>query len=196
MLSGMEEWRRVPGLKYYEASNLGGVRSQRKSKIKTTKQFTRPDGRLVVNTYVDGKYKQYLAHRLVLLAFVGKPGIGEEACHNNGNPSDNRIENLRWGSHSSNGLDTVKHGTNSRSNKTRCPSGHPYEGLNLLLTKDGRRQCVTCRSTRDALRSSKTRGLNKTHCLRGHEYSQDRDYTTNNGWRSCDVCQSKSSSLM
>ena len=35
-------------------------------------------------------------HKLVLLAFVGKPPKNHEACHNNGIAWDNRIENLRF----------------------------------------------------------------------------------------------------
>lgn len=35
-----------------------------------------------------------------------------EGCHNNGNCTDDRLENLRWDTHSSNLLDRRQHGTN------------------------------------------------------------------------------------
>lgn len=35
---------------------------------------------------------------------------GMEACHNNGDQLDNRIENLRWDTHSANIYDQVAHG--------------------------------------------------------------------------------------
>lgn len=53
-------------------------------------------------------------HRLVLMAFVGEPPPGMIACHNDGNRSNNAIENLRWGTHSENQRDRIKHGTSPR----------------------------------------------------------------------------------
>lgn len=55
-------------------------------------------------------------HRLVLEAFCG-PKEGMYACHNNGNPADNRLENLRWDTPSGNQADKVIHGTDSRGDK-------------------------------------------------------------------------------
>jgi hypothetical protein len=50
-------------------------------------------------------------HRLVLEAFVGPAPEGEEGCHNDGNPANNALGNLRWDSHPSNMADQVAHGT-------------------------------------------------------------------------------------
>jgi len=49
-------------------------------------------------------------HRLVLAAFVRPPGRGEQACHRNGDPSDNRLSNLYWGSQGANWSDRLRHG--------------------------------------------------------------------------------------
>jgi hypothetical protein len=46
--------------------------------------------------------KQYLVSRLVLTAFEGHAAPNEEAIHLNGNRADNRLLNLKWGSHSEN----------------------------------------------------------------------------------------------
>lgn len=51
-----------------------------------------------------------LVHRAVLLAYVGPPPIGMECLHRNGNPADNRPENLRWGTCSDNIRDLKHHG--------------------------------------------------------------------------------------
>lgn len=51
------------------------------------------------------------AQRLVLRHFVGKPEDGQEACHNNGKKTDNRLKNLRWDSHSGNNKDKQRHKT-------------------------------------------------------------------------------------
>ena len=55
-----------------------------------------------------GKTKSYLAHRLVLDAFVGLRPKGKEACHFDGDASNNHINNLRWGTKKSNRADTER----------------------------------------------------------------------------------------
>lgn len=65
-----------------------------------------------------GKCK--LVHRLVLDSFVGPCPDGHEACHRNGNPKDNRVGNLYWGTRSDNQRDAVRHGTH------RCPRGETH----------------------------------------------------------------------
>lgn len=72
---------------------------------------------------VNGTKKYCQGHRLVLQAFVGPCPEGMEACHNNGNPADNRLENLRWDTPSSNALDKVKHGTAKHG--TACNNPFP-----------------------------------------------------------------------
>ncbi len=51
-----------------------------------------------------------LVHRLVLAAFVRPARTREQACHRNGDPSDNRLSNLYWGSPEDNWSDRLKHG--------------------------------------------------------------------------------------
>jgi hypothetical protein len=59
----------------------------------------------------NGKRKtKYLAiHRAVLLAWVGPCPPGMQACHNDGNPANNRVENLRWDTHAANQRDRWIH---------------------------------------------------------------------------------------
>ena len=59
----------------------------------------------------DGRYCQQSIHRLVLETFVGPCPDGMECRHLNGNRSDNRVENLKWGTKSENSQDAIKHGT-------------------------------------------------------------------------------------
>jgi len=49
-------------------------------------------------------------HRLVLETFVGPCPENMECCHNNGDKSDNRVENLRWDTKSNNSKDDIRHG--------------------------------------------------------------------------------------
>ncbi len=55
-----------------------------------------------------------LVHQMVLQTFDRSPVDGEECCHFDGDPSNCHIANLRWGSHSDNLGDCVRHGTYRR----------------------------------------------------------------------------------
>ncbi len=52
-----------------------------------------------------------LIHRLVLETYIGLCPDGMECRHLNGNRTDNRLENLCWGTRSENRFDAIKHGT-------------------------------------------------------------------------------------
>lgn len=62
----------------------------------------------------DKKRRNHMVHKLILEAFVGPRPEGMECRHLNGNGSDNRIANLRWGTPAENTLDKFRHGTVSR----------------------------------------------------------------------------------
>lgn len=49
-------------------------------------------------------------HQLVALAFMGATPEGMEILHNNGNPKDNRLSNLRFGTRTENILDVYRQG--------------------------------------------------------------------------------------
>lgn len=85
-------------------------------------------------------------HVLVLFAFVGPRPPDMECCHNNGNQRDNRLENLRWDTRSSNMRDCIKHGTNPHSNRVRCPLKHLLAAPNLVIAMiaEGHRKCLAC----------------------------------------------------
>lgn len=52
-------------------------------------------------------------HVVILTTFVGPRPSGMEGCHINGDPADNRLENLRWDTHASNMQDAIRHGTHN-----------------------------------------------------------------------------------
>jgi len=62
----------------------------------------------------DGSTTHKFGHQLVLEAFRGRCPAGMEACHNNGNPADNQLTNLRWGTPKSNAEDCIRHGRRPR----------------------------------------------------------------------------------
>jgi hypothetical protein len=59
----------------------------------------------------DGEKRSYLVHRLILEAFRGPCPEGLEGCHDDGDPLNCRLSNLRWDSHRANMHDAIRHGT-------------------------------------------------------------------------------------
>ena len=100
----------------YEISSFGRIRRLVSAKYGPFKKGTfvglnaSPNGYVNVGLRLNGKRKWFAVHRLVLLAFVGEPKDGEEACHFDGTRSNNKLSNLRWDFHAGNAKDMVRHG--------------------------------------------------------------------------------------
>lgn len=164
-----ERWLPVPGYEgYYEVSDQGRVWSNPRSftdslgrKCMRPGRYIRPanrrDGRQHCVLTVHYKQDCFWVHRLVMLAFVGPRPENLEICHNNGDPSDNRLENLRYDTTSENHRDSVKHGTHYQAKKSHCPQGHKLYGPNLAPygLRRGRRQCLACDRARSRVRYHK-----------------------------------------
>ena len=108
-----EVWKDVPGFDgQYEASTLGRIRSYKYKKPRILKPGVTSIGKyesVVLSRYKDAKSMR--VHRVILETFVGKRPEGFTGSHINGKPSDNRLENLVWETHSENCLRRVEHGT-------------------------------------------------------------------------------------
>jgi hypothetical protein len=69
-------------------------------------------GYRIINLRRDGeKSRPHLVHRLVAEAFIGPCPNGMECAHNDGDPKNSNITNLRWATPKDNNLDKIKHGT-------------------------------------------------------------------------------------
>jgi hypothetical protein len=86
----------------------------------------------------ENRHKNAKVHRLVLAAFVGPCPAGLEVRHLNGKPTDNRLGNLAYGTHSENEQDLIRHGHHHELNKTHCPQGHEYTVGNTYRTPSQR----------------------------------------------------------
>lgn len=71
----------------------------------------------VAALHIGGKRLMKRVHSIVLENFVGPRPKGMQALHKNGNPTDNRLENLRWGTPKENAEDTMRHGRTCRGEK-------------------------------------------------------------------------------
>jgi NUMOD4 motif/HNH endonuclease len=128
-VSETEIWKDISGFEgIYQVSNLGRVRSlDRRIQYVYKNKFTgeqkdvsifkkgrvlRPgpndSGHLTV--VLGRRHGSRQVHDLVLREFVGPPPDGHESLHGDGDPTNNRLSNLRWGTRSENLHDAVKHG--------------------------------------------------------------------------------------
>ena len=110
----MEEWRDAIGFEgFYKISNYGRILTVKSNTIKKL-TIDKHDGRPYCCLWANNKQAQVRPHKLVLEAFVGKRPIGMECCHNDGNPQNNHLSNLRWDTAKNNQADRVRHGTTNR----------------------------------------------------------------------------------
>lgn len=84
-----------------------------------------------VTTREGGRKKVYV-HRAVAMAFLGPVPEGEEVRHKDGNPRNNNIKNIEYGSRSDNMFDRVKHGNHLNAEKTHCKRGHEFNEANTI----------------------------------------------------------------
>ena len=111
MVGVTEVWRRAPGFAGYHVSNLGRVRSCLGPRDRILSLVEHSGGYRQVGLRREGKTHTVLVHSLVLEAFARPRRDREEACHRNGDRTDNRIANLSWGTKTDNMRDAARHGT-------------------------------------------------------------------------------------
>lgn len=110
------------------------------SEWRRLKPRTNPNGYVGVTLCSAGKTVSCLIHRLVLTAFEGDCPPGMEACHNDGDRSNNSRSNLRWDTPQRNWADRERHGRGCKGSRNpsvkltpqqalviwhRCKSGEP-----------------------------------------------------------------------
>lgn len=71
--------------------------------------------------------KRFYVHSLVLEAFIGPRPRGMECRHLDGNPQNNKLENLKWGTKKENQHERIIHNTSNTGSKN---------GMSKLMDKD------------------------------------------------------------
>jgi hypothetical protein len=116
-----EIWKDIPGYEgRYQASTLGRIKSLSRL-INSRNQFGEFEylsKEMILQAGVRGNYLMvvlynpkhtFAVHHLIMAAFVGERD-GLYVLHANGNPKDNRLENLRYDTQSENIYDVYRQG--------------------------------------------------------------------------------------
>jgi hypothetical protein len=126
----MECWAAIPDYEgLYEASDAGRIRSlSRLDRLgrrcgRILKPHALPAGYLQVGLSRDGKVRQFYVHRLVAATFIGPCPEGMEVRHWDGDPANNAVPNLLYGTHKDNSADMIRHG------RTIAGTRHPFTRL-------------------------------------------------------------------
>lgn len=157
-----ERWLPVPGHDHYEVSDRGRVRSldrmvsidcpgrrsyvaRRPGRVLKPSPTSRGYLAISISDGQPARTKTWTVHTLVALAFLGPRPSGYEICHNDGNPLNNNLSNLRYDTISGNRLDSVKHGTHRNKRKTHCPYRHEFTPENTYVPPGTtHRYCRAC----------------------------------------------------
>jgi hypothetical protein len=115
----MENWKSIQGWeRLYEISDLGKVKSLRTARIlKPWKNSKFGYLRVDLCDASCKRVEKPLVHVLVLTTFVGPCPPGQECRHFDGNPGNNALSNLLWGTKVENYTDRVRHGTDNAGEK-------------------------------------------------------------------------------
>lgn len=143
-LNGVE-YRDAVGFPGYRVGTDGSLLSAwttgRKARIgdvwKVRKLSSGPAGHPSATLYRDRKHVTVLVHALVLEAFRGPCPKGYECCHEDGNPKNNSIDNISWGTRQKNMMDRRRHGVDnrgSRNGRSVLTEGDVY-ALRFLLDR-------------------------------------------------------------
>lgn len=123
-IESKEIWKDIPGYENrYQASTEGRIRSIDRSIAQKSRHGTYFTRRLKGKILKPGRYcgsghvsvvlgrgtNGKPVHQLVMLTFVGLPEKDKEVLHKDGNPTNNRLENLKYGTRKENILDNYRH---------------------------------------------------------------------------------------
>ena len=114
-----ETWRQHPVFKNYEGSSTGLVRNK-KGKILNPLTSKISGNPYTIDLYDgSGKKSRRSVGKFIIECFKGLTPNGLEVLHNDGNNTNNNLENLRFGTSKENSEDSLKHGYVKKIRKSR-----------------------------------------------------------------------------
>jgi len=90
-----EFWTSIPGSKKYQISSCGKVRRITKKGYRELKPYKKRQW-LAIKVDFQGKYKEYILHKLMAKIFLPEPKHGQVVYHINGILTDNHECNLAY----------------------------------------------------------------------------------------------------
>jgi hypothetical protein len=112
----MTEWRMIPSVPHYLASDDGQVRWEKGAPRKP--YLDKKTGYFYVGFVIGGKRYTRTVHVLVAETFLGPRPPGAQVRHLDGNGGNNRPSNLAYGTAKENAADRERHGTTARGNRS------------------------------------------------------------------------------
>jgi hypothetical protein len=173
-----EEFRDLPGFEGFIAvSNHGRVYTyprvveklcgfsgeivRQSYKGRLLKQHNDGNGYKRFSFGVNGKRHQMLVSRAVLMAFVGASKPGQFACHNDSDPFNNMLENLRW--------DDQKGNMKDRMDRGLYAKGEAHHAVKVPVELVDRLQSGTVTAAQ-AARETGFRYVNLWRIAKGHSW--------------------------
>lgn len=151
-----ERWLPAVGHEvHYEVSDRGRVRSVPRTLVYRDGRVRFWPGKVLKPSFTRGRLYSRVAlnselwtvHQFVAATFLGPTPPGLEILHRDGDPTNNAVSNLHFGTHSENMHDVVRHGRHWQVNKVDCARGHALIGPNLQQARSAlphQRRCRAC----------------------------------------------------
>ncbi|WP_232629118.1 HNH endonuclease signature motif containing protein [Methylobacterium sp. Leaf118] len=119
-----EEWRPLSVIAGHSVSSFGRVRRDLprfggggsiRPPLECLSLRKLPTGYIQVDASINGRRTTHYVHRLVAEAFLGPPKAGQDrVLHKDDDPSNNRPDNLCWGTAADNSADMVRKGRQAK----------------------------------------------------------------------------------
>lgn len=149
MIESQEIWVPIEGFAGYEVSNKGSVSSFWKNRTRVLSKTRKILKQHLSNGYPkvvlcsNGVHFNRMVHRLVAVAFLGKPPAGLEVNHKNGDRKDSRLENLEYVTRSENTKHAYRMGFQEPrigDENEQCRIKESYLGLISAMLLEGKTQ--------------------------------------------------------